>query len=420
MKKLAIVCIGLLFATSLCFAVGGADQSGNDSKQVTIEFMQWWEPENPGLFDSIIERFQKANPDIKINLISKPFSDIQQQVTIAAASGTLSDVVAMDPRWAYDVAKQQAVVPMDDYFKNDSKLNGKYDMTRVNGKGYVIVFQNFIYPLFYNKTYLADAGIANPPSTWSELVTVAKRVTNSNKDRYALAWGLNVQSPNNIQNDLLSYIWAMDGSVYPKFDTPANQEAFEFLIGLYKAGYIQPGALVAAEQDKVELFASGRVAMCVTSLAHINMINQRAPNLNYDLAMMPVKDGYNGKRNFKNAVWGLGISTKSKHKEQAWKFIQFLLQPDIATEVADVAHAFPGHKDSTVNWVNSNDLFKKAFNMYQQCGTKNESGGAPRASRLCGIIDEQLQAHLSGKQTIRQFMQNAQKQIDEIYAESAK
>ena len=39
MKKLAIVCIGLLFATSLCFAVGGADQSGNDSKQVTIEFM---------------------------------------------------------------------------------------------------------------------------------------------------------------------------------------------------------------------------------------------------------------------------------------------------------------------------------------------------------------------------------------------
>ena len=82
--------------------------------KTTIEFIQWWQPEMPkGSFQSVIDDFEKKNPDIKVKLISGPFSSIAQQISVGAATGTLSDVVGLDGSWVNDFAKQGALTPMD-------------------------------------------------------------------------------------------------------------------------------------------------------------------------------------------------------------------------------------------------------------------------------------------------------------------
>ena len=44
--------------------------------QTNIEFIQWWEPEMPaGALRGIMDDFEKANPDIKVTLVSGPYSD---------------------------------------------------------------------------------------------------------------------------------------------------------------------------------------------------------------------------------------------------------------------------------------------------------------------------------------------------------
>lgn len=422
MKKLSVLLVVLMVVGSLCFAQGGTESTqSSKNEEVTLEFMQWWEPEmTAGSLAKVVSDFEVANPGIKIKLISKPYNDVQNQVTIAAASGTLSDIMGLDPKWAYDLAKQKAVLPLDDLITKNKYDVSKIDATKVDGKTYVLTFEGFIYPLFYNVDMFKEAGISKAPETWSEFLVDAKKLNDPSKDRSALAWGISMQTPSAVQNDIYSWVWAMDGTLYPRIDLPENVETIQFLADVYKAGLISPGALVGAEQDKVELFTNGRAAMMVDSLAHLNLINERNPNLHFDIAPVPVKDGYTGKKAFRGAGWGIGISATTKHPEEAWKFIQYVMSSEINGYVADNCNAFPINKDASVNWVNSNDLNKKAFNLYQKMGMKNESWGAPKANQLCGAFDEQFQEVLNGRQTVQDCLKKTQVEFDKVYAEAAK
>src|SRR5262245_8575729 len=73
--------------------------------QTTIEFIQWWEPELPaGALRGIMDDFEKANPGIKVTLVSGPYSATHDQIVVGAASGTLSDVVGLDGAWVNGLA----------------------------------------------------------------------------------------------------------------------------------------------------------------------------------------------------------------------------------------------------------------------------------------------------------------------------
>lgn len=97
------------------------------TEDVTLEFLQWWEPELPGSeFRDILDQFEAENPGIKVELISGPYTNIKQQVVIGAASGTLSDVVGMDGVWINDISKQGAVANLTELMEtmgyDDSKI----------------------------------------------------------------------------------------------------------------------------------------------------------------------------------------------------------------------------------------------------------------------------------------------------------
>jgi multiple sugar transport system substrate-binding protein len=385
--------------------------------------MQWWEPEmTEGSLAKIVSEFEATHPNIKIKLISKPYSDVESQVTIAAATGTMSDVVGLNPKWAYNLASQGSLLSFNQFFGKDDFDQSKIDVTKVKGEPYVISLEGFIYPLFYNVSHFEKAGITKVPDTWSEFKDAASKLSTISSNSQPLAVGLSMQKPSNVQNDVFAWFWAQDGTAIPTINTPENIEVMKYWASLYKAGYMNPGALVAAEQDKIELFTNERVSMMVDSLAHLNMLKERNPDLKFDIAPVPVKDGYTGRRAMLGSAWGLGISKYTKHPQESWEFVKFLLSADIDGRIADNCNAFPINKDATVSWVNSNELNKKAFTLYQKMGMKNESYGAPEANRLYLIFDEQFQLALNGDQTMEEAAAKIQSGWDEVYqkAESGK
>lgn len=100
----------------------------------------------------------------------------------------------------------------------------------------------------------------------------------------------------------------------------------EFIKSLWDAGVIAPGSFTMKEQDKVEEFVNGRAGMMVDSLAHINLIRERNPDLKFAITALPAADDYTGKRGLPYASWGIGVSATSKHPAEAWKLVQFLEQ----------------------------------------------------------------------------------------------
>ena len=196
--------VALLFALVLISSFAWA------AAPVTIEFIQWWEPQMPaGSFQALMDQFEAQNPGIKVKLISGPYANTHDQIVAGAATGTLSDVVGLDGAWVNDLAKQGAITPLDPLMASthfDPKQVAA--IIKVDGKSYMFPVASFVYPVFYNLDMFKAAGITHPPTNRTEFFEDAKKLTNPSKNQYGWALPLALQLPNGVQNDVMSWVWA--------------------------------------------------------------------------------------------------------------------------------------------------------------------------------------------------------------------
>lgn len=404
-------------ATLVAFvAACGSGDSGDGSSggPVTLEFAQWWGAELPaGDFDKIISDFTTQNPNIKVKLLSAPYASTKQQLVTGAASKTLPDVVGLDGAWVSDFAKQGAIADMTQLM-----TDANYDQSQlasqvqIKGKTYMIPVVNFVYPLFVNKDLLAKAGVAKVPSTRTEFLDAAKKISAIGGNVKGWALPLDTAVPNGIQNDVMSWLWASGGSMLadgkPALTTPAVKSTVEYVKSLNDAGVIAPGSLTMKEQDKVEKFTNGQVGMMIDSLAHINLIKKDQPNLKFEVAAVPAEDGYTGKRGLPYASWGIGVSNSTKHKAEAFKLVSYLMSQETNAKLSTIANGFPGNKNAKPDFSTSDPLFKTAFDIYQQGTPANEFVGLPKSEDLMRSFDEQLQLVLTGKSSVDDALTKAQ------------
>lgn len=382
---------------------------------VTLEFAQWWEPELPaGEFRALMDEFEAQNPGITVELISGPYSATRDQIVAGAATGTMADVVGLDGAWVSDFVKQGSLASLSDLMSDaaydDSELAAQIQL---GGASYMIPVVNFVYPVFVNLDLMAEAGVDAAPTTRSEFIDAATKLTNSSTNTYGWILPLSMEQPNGIQNDVMAWVWAAGGSML-KDGQPnlvGNEDirsAMEFIKGMYDAGLIAPGAFSMREQDKVEEFTNGRVGMMVDSLAHINLIRERNPELNFAITALPATDDYTGPRGLPYASWGIGVADNSEHKAEAWKLIEFLMSQEVNSKLSSIANAFPGNVNSTPDFVTEDALFAEAFEVFQSGYLANEFVGLPVAENLMREFDEQLQLYLDGDVTLDEFLANAQ------------
>ena len=405
--------------------VAGCSGSGGgsgDGGEVTLEFTQWWEPELPdGTFRALMDTFEEQNPGIKVELLSGPYASTKEQLVAGAAAQTMPDVVGLDGAWVSDFAKQGAIADltalMSEQSYDDSELASQI---QIDGATYMIPVVNFVYPMFANMSLLQGAGVEAMPSTRDEFATAAAAVAGSGGETSGWALPLSLEAPNGIQNDVMSWVWASGGSMLkdgkPNLKGNADvKAACEFIKGLWDQGVISPGAFTMKEQDKVEDFTNGRVGLMVDSLAHVNTIREGNPDLVFDISAIPAVAGYDGERGMPYASWGIGVSASTEHPAEAWKLVQFLLSADTNSSLANDAKAFPGNNTATPDYVDEDEVFKKAFDIWSSGTPANEFTGLPVSETLMREFDEQFQLYLSGDVDIDTMLTTVQASWDEKF-----
>jgi len=422
-RTMAIATLGVVALTAAACSSGGnatgtaGDDGDGDSGgggDVTLEFAQWWEPELPdGALRGLMDEFEADNPGITVELLSGPYASTKEQVVAGAASGTMSDVVGLDGAWVSDFVDQGAIADlsamMSDAGYDESQLASQ---VAIDGSTYMIPVVNFVYPMFTNTDLLTAAGVSAPPTNRSEFASAAEAITQKT-DASGWVLPLSLEAPNGVQNDVMSWVWASGGSMLedgkPDLTNDDVRSATEYVKDLWDAGVVAPGALTLKEQDKVEEFTNGRVGMMIDSLAHINLIRERNPDLNFAISAIPAEDSYSGERGMPYASWGIGVAENSEHKAEAWKLVQFLMSEEANAELATVANAFPGNSTAVPDFGESDPLFQTAFDIWQEGYLANEFTGLPVAEQLMREFGEQLQRTLSEGQSVDDTLANAQK-----------
>ncbi|MDX3106563.1 ABC transporter substrate-binding protein [Nonomuraea angiospora] len=415
-RLLGVVAVAMIGATAVgCGSGSGSSAESSGDGTVTLEFAQWWAPELPaGSFDKLMSEFTAQNPNIKVKLLSGPYASTKQQLVSGAASRTLPDVVGLDGAWVSDFAKQGAIADLSELM-----TAAKYDSSQlasqiqIKGKTYMIPVVNFVYPLFVNNDLLSKAGIKKPPSTRTEFLEAAKKITALGGNVKGWALPLDTAVPNGVQNDVMSWLWASGGSMLTKDGKPnltgqGVKSTVDYVKSLNDAGVIAPGALTMKEQDKVEKFSTGQVGMMIDSLAHITLIKKNDPKLDFTVVPIPAEDGYTGKRGIPYASWGIGVADSSEHKAEAFKLVQFLMNKQANAQLSTLANGFPGNKTAEPDFSTSDPLFKTAFDIYKAGYPANEFVGLPKSEDLMRSFDEQLQLALTGKQSVDEALNKAQ------------
>lgn len=190
--------------------------------------------------------------------------------------------------------------------------------------------------LYWNRSLLNAAGIAQPPVTWEQVQKNVKKLTKTDTQNTILQSGIAMGTAKNVNRptDILSLLMMQNGTVMtddfgnPSFQripaemtditTPPSLDAAIFYTDfanpqkdVYTWNDTQPNAL--------EAFVTGKAAMYLGYHYDLDTIKTRAPKLKFGIAPVPqVVEG--GNTNFAN-YWMLGVSQKSKHKDIAWDFL---------------------------------------------------------------------------------------------------
>ena len=197
----------------------------------------------------------------------------------------MADVVGLDGSWISALVKEGALLNLSAEMKHTG-----FDQSTVksqvqeSGITYDIPVVNFAYPLFTNTALLAKAGIANPPTDWTQFVSDALALSKLNKTTWGWIIPLTLNPPNGAQNDIMNWVWAAGGSMLKNgqphlTDNPTLTGVLNMLKGVYKAGAMFPGPDSVVETDKTDYFINGRVGMMTTSMAITSTLATQAPSL---------------------------------------------------------------------------------------------------------------------------------------------
>jgi len=350
MKK-SIVLVFLLTGILLVGSVVSAD--------VTIKYGIWDKNQQPAM-QNIIDEFNKEYPDIEVKVEVTPWSQYWTKLQVAATGGALPDVFWMNGANFPLYASNGILVPLNDRVEeSELDLSNFYesltDLYSLDGELYGIPKDFDTIGLWYNKELFDAAGVEYPDDTWDwdKLKEAAEKLTNDGVYGIAAANANQENYYNTIYQNGGYVVGREDGELVSGYDDPATIGGLKFWIDLIDAG-VSPTLAQMTDTSPLDLFASGKVAMMYTgSWNQIFFLENEFTKDKVDVAVLPKAE--------QRAVVIHGLAnvmgSKSKHKEEAWKFLQFLGSKKAAQIQADTGTVIPAYKGTQDAWVNSNDKF---------------------------------------------------------------
>jgi multiple sugar transport system substrate-binding protein len=293
---------------------------------------------------AMTEAFTKANPDVTVNLEFVPYEGLHDKTVLAQGSGGGYDVVLFDVIWPAEYATNKVLLDVSDKITGDMKtgvLPGAWTTVEYEGKRYGMPWILDTKYLFYNKEILEKAGIKNPPKTWAELAEQAKTIKDKGLLATPIAWSWS-QAEAAIC-DYTTLVSAYGGSFIkdgkPVFQTGGGLEALDYMVNSYKSGLTNPNSKEFLEEDVRRVFQNGEAAFALNWTYMYNMANDpKDSKVAGKVGVVPAP-GVDGKSTVSavNGSMGLGITSTSKHPDEAWKYITFMTSQQTQNQYAKLS-----------------------------------------------------------------------------------
>lgn len=358
LRLLITTAITLTLGTTLLVGCGSKTTEA-DSGKVKLELFST-KAENKTTLQSLVDEFQKKNPDIQIT-INAP-ADSGTVLKTRLAKNDMPDLLSIGGDSNYgSLVDSDALLDLT----NDSVTSNiqpvyldmlKGIASKDDGKVYGVPYAANADGIIYNKDIFAKLGL-QVPKTWDEFMAVCEKVKASGQAPFYLT----------LKDSWTGMcFWnALEGDLMPANfikDKKAGKTTFaathgEIVDKMEKVGsYGQGDVLGVGYDDGNVAFAQGKSAMYLQGNWAINEIKKANSNIN--LGMFPFPASNDVSKN--NVISGIdvlfAVASKSKHPEEAKKFISFMTEKENSQKYIKDQFAFSAVKDVVQDDASVTDL----------------------------------------------------------------
>lgn len=364
--------------------------------------------------------FEKANPDVTINLEFVPYEALHDKIIAARGAGSDGyDVVLFDDMWPAEFAKFGLLKDITSQVSVDEKarvFDGAWSTVSWDKKLWGMPWILDTKYLFYNKAMLAKAGIANPPTTWQQVMDQSKILQDKGIVKYPLVWSWSQAEA--LVCDYTTLVSAFGGQFYQNgklnFSDAGSVKAVTFMKESLDKGVTNPNSREYLEEDVRKVFSNGDAAFALNWTYMYNMANDpKQSKVAGDVGIVPAPSEQPGKVAAMNGSMGLGVTQTSAHQEQAWQYVRYLTSQPVQDKYA---------KLSLPVWKSSYDdpAVQKGQEPLIAAAKKSLDVMLMRPitadySRLSNGLQQQLQQVLQGQQTPQSAMEAVTKSAARLH-----
>ena len=339
-KKLLSVLLCAAMVGSLAAGCGSKndkkDASDGDGKTV-LTF--WCHDNAPWVkaYKEMGKKFEKANPDYKVEVQEYPFEVYNDKIQTALTSSTSGpDIIAVWGGLAPSFIQSDALSEVPEDLSKELKedyLAPTVGIYQKEGKYYGVPMEfNLEYGgMIVNKKLFDDAGISYT-KTWEDLRKVSKEVSRQNGEVVEMK-GFEMIDTDALICNYLAMILQQGGQYLQEddsinFATPEGIKAMEEILSMVKDGECDLDNLTAGEYCYNDVYQDKGYMSSVGSWAIGEGTDSYDLTYGEDFEYVPVPQ-YGEKMAFASETgWGIMVPDNGKNKDAAWEFVKFFSEPE--------------------------------------------------------------------------------------------
>jgi multiple sugar transport system substrate-binding protein len=339
----------LMAAIFIASVVGCAPQAATGPATIRVLAMEQAGPTVDEM-NAIVAEFNKANPQIKVEIEYVAYDALHDKITTAMASNPPAyDVFLVDDIWYAEFAKAGYVLDVTDRISKDMHdkiFPASWDITTVNGKTYGMPWLLDEKYFYYNEDMLKQAGFDAPPKTWDEMMEQAKVIKEKGIAEFPVVWSWGQYEA--AICDWVTLLYGNGGSLADAngkaaFNNETGVKTLDWMVKSIDDGITNPASVSYVEEDVRNVFSQGKAAFATNWLYMYDLVNfnkeQSQVTGKIKMSLMPAFAGSGVDSATINGSMGFSVAATSPNKDAAWKYVEFLTSEDVQNRYS--AHLLP-------------------------------------------------------------------------------
>ncbi|HET9439404.1 MAG TPA: sugar ABC transporter substrate-binding protein [Longimicrobiales bacterium] len=405
----------LLFACLLCAGCGPA--AGEDAT-VTLRF--WGLGREGEVVAQLIPQFEQENPGIRVHVQQIPWTAAHEKLLTSHVGRSTPDVAQLGNTWVPEFAAINALEPLDarvaqsQIITRDAYFAGIWNTNLVDDTLFGVPWYVDTRVIFYRKDILAAAGYDSIPQDWAGWLRAMQAVKrNVGPDRYPIYLPSNEWAQPVIFGQQNGAALLRDGNNYGAFASPEFREAFEFYVNLFRAG-LAPAQGLYDVANPFQEFTRGYFAMWITGPWNMGEMKRRLPPEMQDKWATSPMPGPDGAASGLSTAGGasLVLFRDSKHKDAAWKLIEFLSRTEQQVRFYELTGSLPARQEAWRRARLPEDEYARAF--WTQLQRVTPLPAVPEIEGIVQRVAEHAESSIRGGVAVERALQAMDEDVDRM------